>query len=128
MTASRSVMLWATPLAFVVHNAEEAWTFPRYVPRVQAHLPEALRTAAIPIVGIEMALIAVTAAFLAMAAWATMRPHSALATWGALLVPALGALNALTHVGSAVFVLHGYSPGVLTAVCLVAPISGLVLR
>ena len=128
VTASRSAMLWATPLAFVVHNAEEAWTFPRYLPRVQALLPEPLRGAAISIVGIETTLIAVTVAFLALAAWATRHPQSGLATWAALLVPALGALNALTHIGTAVFVLHGYSPGVVTSVFLVAPSSALVLR
>jgi hypothetical protein len=128
MTVSRSVTLWATPLAFVVHNAEEAWAFPRYVPRMQAYMPEAFRTAPISIAGLETALITVTAAFLAVAAWAMVRPESAVANWTALLVPAVGALNALTHIGSAAFLLHGYSPGVLTAVCLVAPISGLVLR
>jgi Protein of unknown function with HXXEE motif len=128
MMVSRSATLWATPLAFVLHNAEEAWAFPRYVPRVQTHLPEAFRSAPISVAGLETALIAVTAAFLAAAAWATVRPESALASWTALLVPAVGALNALAHMGSAAFLLHGYSPGVLTAVCLLAPISGLVLR
>jgi hypothetical protein len=121
-------MLWATPLAFVVHNAEEAWAFPRYVPRVQATLPETFRMAPISIAGLETALISVTAVFLAVAAWATVRPESAVAHWTALLVPGVGALNALTHIASAAFLLHGYSPGVITAVCLLAPISGLVLR
>jgi hypothetical protein len=125
---SRSATVWATPLAFVVHNAEEAWAFPHYIPRVQAHLPDALRMASISITRLETALIAATAAFLAVALWATVRPRSDLACWSALLVPAVGALNALAHAASAAFLLHGYSPGVLTALCLVAPISGLVLR
>jgi len=128
MTVSRSVVLWATPIAFVIHNAEEAWAFPRYAARVRAYLPEALRAAPISIAGLETALIAVTAAFLAIAVWATMRPESAVAIWTALLVPAVGALNALAHIASAAFLLHGYSPGLVTALCLLAPLSGLVLR
>jgi hypothetical protein len=78
-------------------------------PRVQATLPETLRMAPISIAGLETALISVTAMFLAVAAWATVRPESAVAHWTALLVPGVGALNALTHIASAAFLLHGYN-------------------
>ena len=121
-------MLWATPLAFVVHNAEEAWAFPRYLPRVQGYLPEALRAPQISIAAIHVALAIVAAAFLAAAAWATLRPESGAATWTAVLVPAIGALNAIAHVASAVLLLRGYTPGLVTALCLVAPISALALH
>jgi hypothetical protein len=127
-TVSRSATVWATPLAFAVHNAEEAWAFPRFLTRVQAHLPDALSTVPISIAALETALAVVTAGFLAIAAWAAARPASAVARWAALLVPAIGVLNALAHTSSATFLLRGYSPGVLTAVCVVAPISVLVLR
>jgi hypothetical protein len=109
----------------MVHNAEEAIFFPRYLPFVLARLPSGLQAVAGPVTSgqVWLALATLTVGAFGIAAWAALRPASRLAQWLLLLIQAALLVNALWHVAAAVVLFGGYAPGVVTAVLLNLPFS-----
>jgi hypothetical protein len=124
-TRARSV-LWLIPILVAVHNVEEALSFPVYLPRVRALAPDWVP----PVTYSQMllALGVVTLIPLALTAWAMARPDSRAALWAALLFQAIILVNVVSHLAVATFLLHGYAPGVITAVVLNLPFSIYLFR
>jgi hypothetical protein len=113
-----------------VHNAEEAITFPRYLPLVLERLPEAWRSIAGPITlgQVWAALAIVTLIPCALAAWAALRPEQAAPVWLLLLIQATLLLNVVWHVVAAIVLFDGYAPGLATALLLNLPFSVYLIR
>ena len=118
-------VLWLIPAALALHNIEEAITFPRYLPVVRERLPAAARPIAARLEpdGPRLALVLVTLLAVLMIAWAVRRPRSPIARWCALAVQAVVALNVVSHVAVSLVVLHGYAPGLVSALAVNAPLS-----
>ena len=129
-TADRYRLFWLVPALLAVHNAEEAVTFPDYLPRVPERLPEIWRSVggAITPGQVWAALAVVTLIPFALAAWASLRPDQAAPVWLLLLVQATVLLNVVWHVSAAIVVFAGYAPGLVTAVCLNLPFSIYLFR
>jgi hypothetical protein len=130
MASSRLQVLWLIPIALAVHNAEEAMMFPSYLPRVQARLPAFAQALAanIEVSGLRVALLWATLIPIAVLIWVTVRPSSVMARWCALAVLAVVAINVISHVVVAATLLRGYSPGLLSAVTINAPLSVYLFR
>jgi len=128
MTRRRAI--WLLPFVLVLHNLEEGFFFPRYVPRVLARLPPSVQEWIGPVGLREMgaALALTTLIPLGFSFWATVRPTSRTALWLVLAMWATLLLNAAWHVTAALVLFQGYAPGVATAVALNLPLSVLVLR
>lgn len=130
VTASRSRVLWLVPILMAAHNAEEALFFPRYLPLVLARLPEGWRSVVAPISLAQMwtVLVLVTLIPFVLAIWATLRPQDTAPVWLLLLIQGALLLNVFWHVSIAIFVFHGYAPGLVTAVLFNLPGSVYVFR
>ena len=122
---SRLRALWLIPIALAVHNAEEAITFPAYLPLVRAALPASIQPlmAEVEPDGLRVALLWATAVPFMVLLWVTLRPASLGARWCALLVQAVVAVNVASHLVVAAVVMRGYSPGLASAVLINAPVS-----
>jgi hypothetical protein len=110
----------------MLHNVEEAFTIPSYLPRVAASFPVHLPADIVPI--FFGALTVVTVIPFIVAVWTYARPKSSAALWSLLLVQAVVLVNVFSHAAVAAFVLHGYAPGVLTALAINLPFSIYLLR
>ena len=130
MGLTRQQALWLIPSALAVHNAEEAATFPIYWPLVRGRLPDLLQGAAagFDATSFRTALVWVTVLALVPVAWAAWRADSVAARWSALAVQAVMAVNVVSHVAVAGLLVRGYSPGLLSAVLLNAPLSFYLFR
>ena len=115
--------LWLIPAAVMLHNLEEGLTFEAMWPTVQGRLadigialwwdrPQIIAPALAIMAAIVFALIAAAA-----------RTPTRMWLWTALLVQAVMLINAGWHVLIAVTVMHGYTPGLITAVALNVPLS-----
>ena len=122
---SRRTVVWLVMVFFTLHNAEEAFAFRTYLPRLGALLPDrfASLAASLSYPVILVALISVTVLAFLIALSAAMWPHSRLALWALLTLEAVVALNVVAHVLSALFVFDGYSPGLVTALVINAPFA-----
>jgi hypothetical protein len=118
-------VLWLIPILVLLHNTEEALTFPRYLPIVQERAPDFVKPylAGITYPTMLWALTLATLVPLAVVVWAVARPSSRVALWFAVTLQAVVAINVVSHVLAAAFLLRGYSPGVATAVLVNAPFS-----
>ncbi|HTK47613.1 MAG TPA: HXXEE domain-containing protein [Gemmatimonadaceae bacterium] len=127
---TRRAAIWLVPLVLAVHNAEEAIAFHRFLPRLATSLPGPLRTIEQRLTfGSMLTVLAlVTLVGVAVALWSTLRPGSRLALWSVLAVAATIALNVGTHVVSAIEIVRGYAPGLVTAVLVNAPFVVYLLR
>ena len=114
------------PIFLLLHNVEEALTIPSYLPRVAASLPVRLPADVVPI--FFGALAVVTAIPFIVAVWAFVRPESRAALWSLLLIQTVVLVNVFSHAAVAALVLHGYAPGVLTALAINLPFSIYLLR
>jgi hypothetical protein len=129
-TNEPGAVLWLIPIALTLHNAEEAATFPRYLPLVQTRLPLFAQpfVARVDFAQLQVALAVATIVPFLVIAWAAFRPRSLVARWSALALQAVVALNVLSHVMVASVVLKGYSPGLVTALVVNAPLSAVLFR
>ena len=127
---------WVLPAAFVVHDAEELATMPGWVGlhhgKIEALLAAfgARDAAALLPTTFARAGIAIgcmMAVFVVVTAGVWLRPASA--AWRLAYGGVLGAffLHAFTHVAQSV-AFGGYTPGVATALLVVAPASAFVYR
>jgi hypothetical protein len=114
------------PLLVTLHNAEEALTFPRYLPRVAALLPSSVPAPTYP--QMLVALGVATVIPILAAGWAHARPTSRTALWVLLLIQVVVLVNVVSHLVVATLVLHDYAPGLATALVLNLPFSVHLLR
>ena len=121
------LLSWGIPLALVLHNLEEGLTFARYLPRVRQILPELVAVAIPDALTLYAALIVATAVPIALGVLSRRARSAEWATFALLLVTAIVLVNVGWHV-TAAFVLHGYAPGVATAVTINLPLTVVVLR
>lgn len=127
---TRRWAIWLLPCVLLLHNLEEAISFPRYAPRVLSRLPVSVRDWIGPVGPGEIAVALTLATFipLGFCLWAAARPASRTALWLVLAMWAILLLNAVWHIMAALVLFGGYAPGVVTAVALNLPLSVLVLR
>jgi hypothetical protein len=130
VSLSRLQALWLIPIAIAVHNAEEAILFPAYLPVVRSRLPASLQPlmADVQPDGLRVALLWATVIPFAVLLWVTLRSGSLGARWCALVVQAVIAVNVVSHLLVAAVIVHGYSPGLVSAVLINAPISVYLFR
>lgn len=130
VTLTRRTVIWLVPALLALHNAEEALSFPHYLPTVREHAPAVVRpiVAGITYPQMLVALGVATVLPFALAAWAAARPSSRTALWFVLLIQTVVLLNVATHAASAAFVARGYTPGLATALVLNLPFSLYVMR
>jgi Protein of unknown function with HXXEE motif len=131
---SRRTVLWLIPLAFGLHNLEEALFFPQYLPLVLARVPASLRSR-ISWLSVDeawsvlsLALVLVTLTAVGVVTWATARPGSRLALRFALALTVGLLLNVAWHVIAALALFGGYTPGLATAVLINLPLTLYVLH
>ena len=118
------------PAAVALHNLEEALTFARYLPLAAANLPAGLSLWAGPdaLPRLYGALIVATLVPLAICVWSAAAPHNLVARRLVLAIWMVLLANAVWHAGVALFVFHGYAPGLITALAVNLPASLMVLR
>jgi hypothetical protein len=129
MAISRRVVLYLIGALVLVHNTEEAVAFTRVWALVRERVAEeaGIRLSATP-EPMYAALIIATVAPAVIIAWAARQPDRPVRLWSALLIQTVMFLNAFAHVAAALFVFHGYAPGLLSAVLLNVPFSIFVYR
>jgi hypothetical protein len=126
---SRRSTLWLITAFLLLHNVEEAIAFHRYLPQIIERLSR--WSPGIIHISYSQILLALTLATLiplALVAWAVRRPDQAAVLWFVLLVQVVMLLNVFSHLAAALFVMRGYSPGLLTAVLINLPFSLYLLR
>lgn len=107
------ITYWVLPVAFLVHDAEELFTMPAWF--VAHEWP-------ITFAEVAVAIALFFALFVVITAGVWLRPASR--AWRALYGGLLGVfmLHALTHVAQTAY-FHAYTPGIVTAVLVVLPVS-----
>ena len=120
----RTVACLAAALV-TLHNAEEALTFERLLPDLPALLPPPLSSIAArltyPAMLIALGVVSLLAVGVAVAVW--LRPRARWSLWLLLVLEATMAINALSHALVALAVVHGYAPGVVTALLVNVPFA-----
>ncbi|HSU16298.1 HXXEE domain-containing protein [Longimicrobium sp.] len=126
---SRRAALWLIALFLLLHNAEEALTFPAYLPEIPRRLPAGIaRLVHVTYPQMLAALALATVIPILLIAWVARCPDRPTRLWLALLLQAVVLLNVFSHLASAALVMRGYSPGLLTALLINLPFSIYLLR
>jgi hypothetical protein len=122
---SRRTLVWMIPIALTLHNVEEALAFRRMWPRLGAILPEPFARVEghLPLQAMLQALAALSVLGFVLAAFVAVRPQEKSGWWLLLALEVALAINAVAHVASALFLFHGYAPGLITALVLNAPLA-----
>ena len=119
------MVVWLSPIIITVHNAEEAAAFARLLPQVPSLLPTPFGAAAArltyPVLLIALAVVSLLA--LGISILAARTPKSSWGIWLVLVLQATMAINALSHLLTAVVIFHGYAPGLITALLFNAPFA-----
>lgn len=121
-------LLFAAPLLFAFHEIEEYRTALPWVAAHQSQLPDVLRKA-VPADPTFILFGGIVFFIVFAAAAAMVLKNSGSRFWSAVFAVLILARleNAIMHVAeSAIF--RSYTPGVLTAVLIVAPVSSWILR
>jgi hypothetical protein len=113
--------VWAGPVAFVIHDAEEVATVAPWLKLHRSQLPEPVRSL-MTITTREFAFAAIVLAlgFALAAAHGVVSANQKRLSIPFLLAAGAFVANGLTHVLQAA-AFRGYTPGILTAVCVVLP-------
>lgn len=127
---TRAAAVWAVPALLALHNAEEAVTFPRYLPQVRGHDPVFMRGfgGSGSYDTLYVALLIVTIVPILVSVWSRVRPQSRAAFWWVMVMQATVFLNVFAHIASAIAIFHGYGPGLLTALAINLPFSIYLFR
>jgi hypothetical protein len=121
------MLIWGVPCAVLLHNVEEALTFPRYAPSVFPLAPDVLRARMPATELVYPALVVATIVPVILALIARREPTRSWATYGLLLVAAVMLVNVAWHVAAAAL-LGGYAPGIATGLAINLPVMTTVLR
>jgi Protein of unknown function with HXXEE motif len=129
--------LWLLPLAFIVHDGEEILTIPGWIARNRSVLDRFASTDPLArriVENLAATTGAVTGAVLAelvvvlLATFAAQRRlHIGPALYAYTAVLGVFFLHSLTHVGLAA-TMRGYTPGVISAILVIPPVSIVVYR
>lgn len=120
----RASQLAVVPIAFLVHNAEEAITIPAALPIAQAKLASVISPALQLPSAAQYYGMLLTITLAAFAVWLTAYWKESLC-YALIVLQATLAVNVVNHIGGAI-VLRGYSPGLITSVTVEAAVSALV--
>jgi quercetin dioxygenase-like cupin family protein len=113
--------IWAGPIAFIIHDAEEVATAERWLLAHREQLPRVLQPlATITTIEIAMAVLVLVVGFVLAAAHGAARARQQRMSIPFLLIAGAFIANAFTHVAQALE-FRGYTPGVVTAVLVVLP-------
>lgn len=117
---SLNLVIWAFPLAFLIHDCEEIVTMERFVRENSERFPKFLRNiAAITTRQFTLAVVVLLVLTL-LAAYLATRPQRQMDLF--TLVLAIFLVHILGHVAQTVF-FRGYTPGLITALLVVLPYS-----
>ena len=113
--------IWAGPIAFLIHDAEEVATVERWLGLHAAQLPPVVQ----PLIGITTrqfaaAVVLLLIGFILTAAHGARRAQRHLPSIPFLLVAGAFVANGVTHLAQAAY-FRGYTPGVLSAIVVVLP-------
>jgi hypothetical protein len=125
----RKTVLRALPVAFLLHNAEEAIGMRKFLPVDPGRLPGEIRpyVADVSHPTFLLALAVVTLVPFGVAGVADLARRGGWGTYTLLAFAAVFLLNVFSHVGSTVL-FGGYTPGLATALMLHGPVLvGLVM-
>jgi hypothetical protein len=122
---SRHAVVWLSPVIITVHNAEEAAAFSHILPQVALLLPAPLGAAAARLTypAMLIALGVVSLLAVGISIFAARNPKSRWGIWLVLVLQATMAINAVSHVVTAVVIFRGYAPGLITALLFNAPFA-----
>ena len=122
---TRRTVVGLMPIILALHNAEEAVAFQRMWPRIAALLPQPFASAEAGLSPSAMvqALAVLSLLGCVLAAGILRRPQWKTGWWLLLALESAMAINVIVHLVSAVFVLRGYAPGLVTALVLNAPFA-----
>lgn len=125
-----SATAWLALGLLTMHNAEEAVALSHYLPQLASSFPAPFTSfaAALSYMDMLLALAVVQVLALVVTLTAAVRPRSPGALWAFLTLEAVLALNAVAHLLIAVVLLHGYTPGLATALLVNAPFAGYCFR
>lgn len=113
-------MIWAFPLAFVVHDLEEILTMERFVQKNRERFPKPLRGFA-AITTLQFTIgVTILFALILLALFLATRPQRDMTLFTICL--AIFLLHVITHVALSFF-FRSYTPGLVTAVLVVLPYS-----
>lgn len=112
-------------LILIVHNAEEAVAFHRMWPRLGALLPQPFASveARLSVSAILLALAVLSLLACLLAVGVLLRPQWKTGWWLVLALESAMGINVITHLASALLLLQGYTPGLVTALVLNAPFA-----
>jgi hypothetical protein len=125
---SRNAVLALIAVTLAIHDGEEYFAFPRFVPSLGRQLSGWLPAPALQhnMANLHLALILATVLPAIFIVWAIFSPRQWLLI-AALLVEAVLLVNAFAHTLAAVL-LGGYVPGLITAVLINLPFGFYVFR
>lgn len=123
-SAHRASQLTIIPIAFLLHNAEEALTLPAALPLAQAKLTSVLGPELQLPSACQYYVILLTITFAAFAVWVAAYWRPSL-SYLLVVLQATLTLNVVNHVAGAIM-LRGYSPGLVTSLTVEAAASALV--
>jgi drug/metabolite transporter (DMT)-like permease len=113
--------IWAGPVVFFIHDAEEILTVAPWLRDHRAELPMVVRPfSGITTTEFALAVLLLFLGFLAAAAHGAPRARQGRMSVPFLLVAGAFVANGITHLGQAAL-LRGYTPGVVTALLVVLP-------
>ena len=114
-------LIWATPLVFLIHDAEELATIAPFLQAHKSQLPAIVQSVAdVTTSQFAVAVVVLFLVIVAAAAHGARRAREGALSIFFLLAAGMLVGNAVTHLMQAVY-FRGYSPGVLTALLLVLP-------
>lgn len=123
-SSHRASQLTIVPVAFLVHNAEEALTIPAVLPQAEARLADGFGHAfRLPSANQYYVLLLVLT-LAAFAVWLLAYWKDSLC-YALVILQATLAVNVVNHIGSAIL-LRGYAPGLLTALTVQIPATAVV--
>jgi len=117
---SLNLVIWAFPLAFLIHDCEEIFTMERFTRENSERFPKFLRNiAAITTRQFTLAVVVLLVLTL-LAAYLATRPQRQMDLF--TLALAIFLVHILGHIAQTVF-FRGYTPGLITALLVVLPYS-----
>ena len=120
---TRRIVVGLVPLILTVHNIEEAIAFHRMWPRLDALLPQPFASIQprLSVTAMLLALAVLSLLGCLLAAAVLLRAQWKAGWWLLLVLESAMGINVIFHVATALLVLRGYAPGLVTALVLNAP-------
>ncbi|HEU4389254.1 MAG TPA: HXXEE domain-containing protein [Blastocatellia bacterium] len=126
---SKRTSFWMVPILTTLHNTEEVMFMPRLLQVRNSSIPGPLQRVLPPLTYEQflLAVVIMTVIPYFVALYADFDRERAAGMYLILSLQAMMLINVFAHLGMAV-IMHGYAPGVVTAVVINLPFSLYLLR